>query len=99
LVTLQGKEEVFTDATLLGAAGGPSAWGGSLVISSSRFSLPTAVLTPLDVTLAVTQGGETIPASFYPQGQTAIGNTVLDANGNVLPQLGYFAADRFTAGG
>ena len=96
-ITLTGTEELFTDATFEGAAGGPSAFGGSLSISSGRFTL--SQLTPLDETLVVTQSALTIPASFYPAGQTAIGHAVVDANNQPLAGLGYFAADKFNNSG
>ena len=98
-ITLTGSQELFTDATLLGQSGGPSAPGGTLVLSSGIFS-PTVVQTPLDPTLVITQDQATIPvASYYPAGQTAIGYPVVDANGNVLPQRGYFTATSFDSGG
>jgi filamentous hemagglutinin len=97
-IILTGSQELFTDATLLGAAGGLSAQGGSLSISSGIL-LSTGFQTPLDPTLVVTQDGRTIPVpSYYPAGQTAIGNAVVDVNGNVLPQNGYFAANSFISG-
>ena len=37
-ITLSGRDMLFTDATLRGSAGGPSALGGSLAISSGRFA-------------------------------------------------------------
>jgi hypothetical protein len=36
-ITIAGAQELFTDATLVGKAGGPSALGGSLTISSGKF--------------------------------------------------------------
>lgn len=97
-ITLAGAQELFSDATLLGAAGGTTAAGGKLSISSGKFvpagtSTPT---TPLDVTLVVTQSGNTLPSQFVG---SAIGQTVLDNVGAVVPGRGYFAADRFLAGG
>ncbi len=97
-ITLAGAQELFTDATLLGAAGGPTALGGRLSISSGKFVPPGTLpnFTPLDVTLAVQQSGNTIPVPF--QG-SAVGQAVKDQNGTILPGHGYFAVDRFAAGG
>ncbi|MEI9896446.1 MAG: hypothetical protein WDN28_21935 [Chthoniobacter sp.] len=83
-ITLRGGQELFTDATLRGFAGGPSARGGSLSISSGRFisSDGTVAATPRDVNLIVTQNGRIIPAGYYPQDQTAIGNLVPVATGD-----------------
>ena len=97
-ITLAGTQELFTDATFLGAAGGPSAIGGSLSISSGIFIL-SGTQTPLDTTLVVTQSGPTIPVLFYSPGQTAIGQAVVDANGQPISGRGYFAADSFNSSG
>src|SRR5262249_20546901 len=50
-IIFAGGQELFVDATLLGAAGCPSATGGTLSISSGRFYPQGATLpTPLDIT-------------------------------------------------
>ncbi len=100
-IALTGKQELFLDATLLGRAGGSSAQGGSLSISSGHFIAPNsgAVLTPLDTNIQVTQSGKTIPASFYLPGQTAIGRAVVDGQGNILDGLGYFSVSTFDSSG
>jgi filamentous hemagglutinin family protein len=95
-IALNGAQELFTEATLIGQAGGPSAEGGNLTISSGIF-LPGDVsnpVTPLDVNLVVSQSGLT-----YSTGRTVIGNPVLDENGSALAGRGYFAADSFLSGG
>ena len=96
-IKLSGSHELFTDATLLGAAGGPTAEGGSLSVSSGLFlASNTSIESPLDPTLIVTQDGISIPVpAYYPSGETAIGNAVVDAQGNIIPGLGYFAIDSF----
>jgi filamentous hemagglutinin len=93
-INLNGAQELYTDATLLGAAGGPSAQGGTLSISSGGFYPSTGgvVQSPLDVTLTVTQSGPTAPAGYYPMGESAIGNVV---PGTPALGGGYFAADSF----
>ena len=95
-ITLEGAEELFTDATLIGAAGGPSAVGGSLSIASGRFS--TTGL-PTDPTLTVTQAGPVIPARFYPAGGDAIGREVVDSQKNPIIPMGHIAVDSFNRGG
>ncbi len=88
-ITLAGSQELFTDATLEGAAGGPAAIGGLLTISSGSTS-PQSPVTP---TVIITQSGPTIPGRFYPPGQDAIGHSVGPA------PMGYFTADAFNDGG
>lgn len=98
-ITLNGGQMLYSDATLRGAAGGPTALGGSLSIASGRFTADGEISTPLDITLRVSQSGNTLPASFAAKGQTAIGRPVLDAAGNPTRGLGHFRAERFQAGG
>jgi filamentous hemagglutinin len=93
-ISLIGSQELFTDATLRAFAGGPSATGGSLSVTSGRFYSSEQIPDPRDVNLVVTQDGLTIPA-----GGGGIGQKVLDTNGSVIPGRGYFAADSFENGG
>ncbi len=98
-ITLAGGQELFSGATLLGAAGGASAQGGSLVLSSGIFATSSgAVTTPLDVNLVVVQGGQNGLTFVEPvAGTDAIGTVVTpsqpltDTDGNHI--YGYFAAD------
>ena len=101
-ISLTGAQELFSDATLLGAAGGPSALGGSLSISSGKFYPPgtsASAQTPIDVTLTVKQSGSTLPAQSLPAGQSEIGNAVRTTTGAAITGQGYFAADSFLRGG
>ncbi|HVS52042.1 MAG TPA: filamentous hemagglutinin family protein [Opitutaceae bacterium] len=101
-ISFSGAQELFVDATLLGAAGGPSALGGALNISSGRFYPPgtsASAQTPLDVSLTLTQSGATIPAQMRAGGQSLVGLTLADASGNALAGQGYFAADTFNQSG
>jgi len=96
-ITLSGKEELFTNATLLGGAGGSTATGGTLSVSSGRF-LPqgsSVVLQPLDVRLTVTQSD---PLFVTVPGVSSIGQAIKDEDGNTLAGQGYFTADAFQAG-
>jgi len=101
-ITLTGGDQLFTDATLLGRAGGSTAVGGTLNVSSGRFSVTGAL--PTDTNLIVTQSTgalpvEPLPSIAGPGEQSAIGHPVVDADGNRLPALGRFAADSFLDGG
>jgi filamentous hemagglutinin family protein len=96
-ITLKGGQELFSDATLIGAPGGSSAIGGSLSVSSGQ-GVNNGVTSPLDVTLVVTQSGLTIPVAFA-NGQSAVGQAVLDSQGNAIPALGHIAVSSFASGG
>ena len=100
-IRLIGDQALFTDATLLGFAGGASAKGGSLFIQSGRYVDPSSAgaTTPLDTNVTVMQSGPTIPAAFYPASGTAIGHPVLGRNGSPISGQGYFAADSFNGHG
>jgi len=96
-ITLSGGEDLFSDATLRADAGGPSAVGGKLVVSSG---LSDPNIPPSTPTLTVTQGAHSIPfAPFYPSGGDAIGHAVVDSHGNPVAPTGYFTADDFLSGG
>ncbi len=88
-IVLTGGQHLFTDATLLGNAGGPTALGGTLTVSSARFYAVGEVAKPTDATLQVMQRTPVIPA-----GGTAIGTADGTARG-----IGHFAADSFLRGG
>jgi filamentous hemagglutinin family protein len=93
-IVLAGGQHLFSDATLLGAAGGTSALGGSLTVSSGRFFTPGIVANPLDITLQVVSAGPQIPAGATVPGVSPIGQRVGTASG-----MGHFAASQFAAGG
>ncbi len=93
---LHGAEMLFTDATLLGRAGGPTATGGTLSIFSGRYYAPGASRTSADINLVVTQSGQSLPASG---GRRGVGLAVTDSAGAAVPGMGYFVADDFRQGG
>ena len=94
LIDLDGSQMLFSDATLLGRAGGPMATGGTLSVFSGRFT--TGLQTSADISLIVTQSGNVIPATNTNSG---IGVALLDESGIPFGGIGYFAADRFAQGG
>ncbi|MHA3774150.1 filamentous hemagglutinin family protein [Verrucomicrobiota bacterium sgz303538] len=96
-ITLTGGQALYTNATLVGAAGGPTALGGNLIISSGRFYLPDSSTppNPLDVTLEVAQRGSAFPGVE----KLGIGKPFQSGSGDVLPGLGHFSVDQFNAGG
>ena len=99
LISLKGSEELFSHATLLGDAGGPTAAGGTLRIQSGAFYPEGAVAAGTDTNLLVTQSGSNIPGRFFAPGASALGRGVLDANGKAVKGQGYFAANDFLSGG
>jgi filamentous hemagglutinin family protein len=98
LITLKGAQELFVDSTLRGYAGGPTATGGSLSVSSDRF-YDNTVKQPTDVNLVVTQSGSWIPDSYQLAHTSPIGHALINDKGLAVPGMGYFAADRFLNGG
>lgn len=93
---LKGAEMLRSDATLLGNAGGPTALGGTLSISSGRFYAGGVAQFGSDINLVVSQSGIAIaPTNTLP----GIGRAVLDAKGEIIPGVGFFAAERFASGG
>ncbi len=94
-ITLKGSLELFSNATLIGRAGGPSALGGVLSVSSGRFYLPEVTSKSTDVTLTVTQNDSGLPLGFSSSGGTLVGMKVPGApNGG-----GHFSVNTFENGG
>lgn len=98
-IVLKGSQMLFTHARLLGEAGGPTASGGTLAVSSGRFYLNSATHFPSDTNLVVSQTGADVPATFFGPGSAGVGLAVRGAGGAVIPGMGYFAANDFAAGG
>ncbi|MEI8313055.1 MAG: hypothetical protein WCH98_20090, partial [Verrucomicrobiota bacterium] len=111
-IELQGSEMLFTDATLIGRAGGPTATGGTLSISSGRYyyflnGTDKEYRTSADINLIVTQSGLSLQDASAKRGvglrvqyaDQAEVNKVKYAKGDSVPAMGYFAADTFQKGG
>ncbi|MFA7233442.1 MAG: filamentous hemagglutinin family protein [Terrimicrobiaceae bacterium] len=98
-ISLSGGQMLFFDATLRGGAGGPTALGGNLIVSSGRFYPdPTTPVPVFDSNLVVTQSGKAVAVPL-PDSAAAIGRAVRGPGDTVLISRGYFAADQFLAGG
>ena len=96
-----GSQELFLDSTLVGSAGGNSAIGGTLTLSSGLY-FPTGsavTQTPLSVTMTIGQSGYVIPTTFYSSGQTAIGHSIVNSSGAAIAAGGYFSAANFNSSG
>lgn len=98
-IVLKGSQMLFSHATLLGNAGGPTAAGGTLAVSSGRFYPSGTTPQISDINLVVTQDGSNMPSTFFAPGTSGIGRAVRDSSGTVIPGMGYFAANDFAAGG
>lgn len=98
LISLQGGQMLFSEAALLGRAGGPSATGGSLIVSSGRFYPEGASPLPNDINLIVKQSGSVL-ADAPPGIGYGIGLPAVPAAGFSNAGMGYFVADVFGAGG
>jgi len=91
-ITMKGSQSMRSDATLLAHAGGPTALGGTLSVSSGRFYGPTDQKTPSDLTLSVvSQGG-------VAQGLNSIGQGMPNAAG-VTKGGGVFSASSLLGAG
>lgn len=94
-ITLTGGQMLLSDATLHGAAGGETAAGGTLKVSSGRFYLNPLSASPFfDPTLVVTNAGQVIPASLH----AGIG-AAFDTDATGISGGGRFSADDFASGG
>lgn len=97
-ISLEGGQLLASDATLRGFAGGTTALGGTLSVSSGRFYIPLDPQPLLDTNLIVKQGGLTIQ-TLLPDNATAIGRALQGAGGSALVSRGYFTADSFNSSG
>ena len=93
LISLAGGQLLLSRARLLGNAGGPTATGGTLLISSGRFYIAGTDPLPSDANLTVTQTGWHFPSSFFANGVSAVGREIAGYNG------GYFGVNTFLQGG
>jgi len=87
-ITLTGAQLLVTNATLRGAAGADSTQGGSLELSSGRFSL--LPILPTDLNLEVSEFGPVLDPD-----RTGLGLAVVNAGGNAVASYGHFAAADF----
>ena len=111
LIELAGSEMLYSDATLVGHAGGPTALGGALRVSSGRFYPPGSPQTGADINLLVEQTGQALPYGEFGSVKSLAGLFTRPA-ANLEEQIsvdfltnksnlgmGYFAVDTFNKGG
>ncbi len=95
VIDLSGSQMLLSDATLLGAAGGPTATGGRLLVSSGRYDRDGELRTGADTNLVVTQSGDVI---LNPGAAIGVGIALNGPTGSAYGKLGAFTLDRFTEG-
>lgn len=95
-ITLTGTEMLFSDATLTGRAGGGSATGGTVIVSSGRYLAEGASYTTADPTLFISQNRLSLPSSNSGIG---VGTVVTGSSGAITPQQGYFSISDLSRGG
>ncbi len=94
-ISLEGGDFLHSDAILIARAGGDSANGGTLNISSSRFVPLNTSFTSADINLVVTSAGSVTEAGTI----TATGQQPIDENGNPAAGLGRISVATFSGGG
>ncbi len=94
-ITLKGAEFLFSNATLLGDAGGPTAQGGSLVVSSGRFILGAS--DDKEISLQAAQDMSSFTQPVFTGG--VLGQSLLTSGGTAIKAQGYFGATSFQSGG
>jgi filamentous hemagglutinin family protein len=95
-IVLSGSRMLYSEATLIGRAGGSSAIGGSVSMSSGRFVALGSSSDTAETNLIVRQAGTQVPGGFVSRGT---GATLTDFAGNVLPGLGNVTVSTFSSGG
>lgn len=97
-ITLHGGQMLYSDANLRAFAGGDSSRGGTLIVSSGRFYLPTEIASPVEPNLTVRQSQTSLPLP-PAAGVSMIGQPVLDEAGRIRKGEGLFSVAQFDAGG
>ena len=95
-ISLSGSRMLFSDATLIGRAGGSSATGGSVSMSSGRFVAVGTESNTAQANLVVRQSGFLVPTDFVAQG---VGTPLTDSSGTPLQGIGNFTVSTFSQGG
>ncbi|MFZ2280014.1 MAG: filamentous hemagglutinin family protein, partial [Prosthecobacter sp.] len=99
LIELNGGEFLFSNATLVGNAGGSTAQGGVLTVTSGLFILPGFARDDKDTTLMVAQDMGAFTQPVFASGQDVVGKSLVNASGSGITAQGYFGANSFLNGG
>ena len=95
-ITMTGSRMLYSDATLIGRAGGASATGGSVNVSSGRFVEVGAAFNSAQTNLVVRQDGFLLPENFVSQG---LGAPAVNSDGKTLEGIGNFNVSSLAGGG
>ena len=95
-ISLSGSRMLYSDATLIGRAGGTSATGGSVSMSSGRFVAVGTESNTAQTNLVVRQSGFLVPSDFVSLG---LGAPLIDSSGTPLQGIGNFTVSTFSEGG
>ncbi|MEZ5385157.1 MAG: filamentous hemagglutinin family protein [Prosthecobacter sp.] len=98
-ITLHGGDFLFSNATLRGAQGGPTAQGGTLVVESGKFIPVGSPQDDKDFTLKVSQTMGAFSQPVFAPAQTVVGSALLDSLNAGIEGIGYFGVDAFANGG
>ncbi len=95
-IFLSGVEMLYSDAQMIGMAGGNSATGGTVSVSSGRSVGLGTVSTTADANLVVRQDGTLVPKDFVSRGP---GTLLTGSNGVRLEGIGTFSVATLDGGG
>ena len=106
LIDLEGSQMLYSDATLRGFAGGPTATAGTLSVSSGRFYSFGASRKGSDINLVVTQSGNAAAFAGLPSAIQDVGLFLhlpdlgtLFTSAPTNSGAGYFSLLKFEQGG
>ncbi|MEI8292386.1 MAG: filamentous hemagglutinin family protein [bacterium] len=104
-IELEGSEMLYNDGLLKGFAGGPTATGGKLSISSGKFYPPDSSRTGADINLIVAQEGDASQFAKHPLAGREMELFLkppdlepLFKSGSPNPGIGYFSISQFSSG-
>jgi len=95
-ISFSGARMLYSDATLMGRAGGASALGGSVGVSSGKFVALGRPSNTAEANLVVRQEGFLLPEGFISRG---LGAPLTNSAGLALPGIGSFAVSSIKDGG
>lgn len=95
-ITLSGSRMLYSDAALIGHAGGRSANGGSVSVRSGKFVATGTPFNTAETNLIVRQDGNFVDKDYT---SLPFGTEFRDANGTPMEGIGRFTVSNFSEGG